>query len=244
MPAHLQGPKEEQRWPAQAIGGGASSSRQQLQGGGGAEQQQQRPRGCRCEGESDLCWRYPQNPNAACRATWDKVLQPFSFKGREWTIVELRALWPHTVSALSQHLAEGRQNATLRQEIADDLQVLVDIITHSCATRPRPPRAGMKTLVVQGRIIAEAIAQDTLFQLEPNELLQRPDKDLVDLINRLRELHPRSLLSPALHVLRQLGNVAVHLDRDSQVPLRALHCMDDHVYICRCCRSGRGVSRI
>lgn len=59
------------------------------------------PRGpprCRCEGPFDLCYRYPANtPNAACKPTWDRLLAPFQFKGREWTIVELRALWPHTV---------------------------------------------------------------------------------------------------------------------------------------------------
>ncbi len=38
-------------------------------------------------------------------------------------------------------------------------QVLVDLIQYSCKPHPRPPRAGMKTLIVQGRILAEAIAQ-------------------------------------------------------------------------------------
>ncbi|GIL57465.1 hypothetical protein Vafri_12696, partial [Volvox africanus] len=94
--------------------------------------------------------------------------------------------------------------------------VLVDLIQHSCKPHPRPPRAGMKTLIVQGRILAEAIAQDALFQLDPvDRAAPRPDRDLVDLINRLRDHHPNSLLAPALHVLRTLGNTAVHLDRDS-----------------------------
>ncbi|GIL79941.1 hypothetical protein Vretifemale_9185, partial [Volvox reticuliferus] len=58
--------------------------------------------------------------------------------------------------------------------------------------------------------------QDALFQLDPvDRAAPRPDRDLVDLINRLRDHHPNSLLAPALHVLRTLGNTAVHLDRDS-----------------------------
>ena len=66
--------------------------------------------------------------------------------------------------------------------------------------------------------------QDALFQLDPEPAAaasssdasaaagSRPD--LVELINRLREHHGNSLLGPALHVLRTLGNTAVHLDRD------------------------------
>ncbi|KXZ55662.1 hypothetical protein GPECTOR_2g1212 [Gonium pectorale] len=58
--------------------------------------------------------------------------------------------------------------------------------------------------------------QDALFQLDPTDpSAPRPDRDLVDLINRLRDAHPNSLLAPALHVLRTLGNTAVHLDRES-----------------------------
>eukprot|EP00198_Chlamydomonas_reinhardtii_P002555 XP_001691891.1 predicted protein [Chlamydomonas reinhardtii] len=187
------------------------------------------PRGpprCRCEGPFDLCYRYPANtPNAACKPTWDRLLAPFQFKGREWTIVELRALWPHTVQALNERLMKGRMERTLKEDLQDDLQVLIDLIQHSCKPHPRPPRAGMKTLIVQGRILAEAIAQDALFQLDPEPAAaasssdasaaagSRPD--LVELINRLREHHGNSLLGPALHVLRTLGNTAVHLDRDS-----------------------------
>ncbi len=65
--------------------------------------------------------------------------------------------------------------------------------------------------------------QDALFQLDPAgsaAAASRPDRDLVDLINRLRDQHPHSLLAPALHVLRTLGNTAVHLDRESQVGQR------------------------
>ncbi|KAG2435661.1 hypothetical protein HXX76_006863 [Chlamydomonas incerta] len=116
---------------------------------------------------------------------------------------------------------KGRMERTLKEDLQDDLQVLIDLIQHSCKPHPRPPRAGMKTLIVQGRILAEAIAQDALFQLDPEPAAasdpaaaaSRPD--LVELINRLREHHGNSLLSPALHVLRTLGNTAVHLDRDS-----------------------------
>ncbi len=36
-------------------------------------------------------------PNAACKPTWERILKPFAVKGREWTIVELRGLWPHTI---------------------------------------------------------------------------------------------------------------------------------------------------
>ncbi|GLC40604.1 hypothetical protein PLESTM_001092100 [Pleodorina starrii] len=178
---------------------------------------QPRPQRCRCEGPYDLCWRYPAGiPNAVCKPTWDRLLAPFQFKGREWTIVELRSLWPHTVQALNERLMKGRMERTLKDDLQDDLQVLVDLIQHSCKPHPRPPRAGMKTLIVQGRILAEAIAQDALFQLDPSDpSAPRPDRDLVDLINRLREHHPASLLAPALHVLRCLGNTAVHLDRDS-----------------------------
>ncbi|KAG2453785.1 hypothetical protein HYH02_001994 [Chlamydomonas schloesseri] len=109
---------------------------------------------------------------------------------------------------------------TLKEDLQDDLQVLIDLIQHSCKPHPRPPRAGMKTLIVQGRILAEAIAQDALFQLDPEPAAADPAAaasrpDLVELINRLREHHGNSLLGPALHVLRTLGNTAVHLDRDS-----------------------------
>ncbi|GIL57463.1 hypothetical protein Vafri_12696, partial [Volvox africanus] len=178
---------------------------------------QSRPARCRCEGPFDLCWRYPAGvANAVCKQTWDRLLAPFQFKGREWTIVELRSLWPHTVQALNERLQKGRLERTLKEDLQDDLQVLVDLIQHSCKPHPRPPRAGMKTLIVQGRILAEAIAQDALFQLDPvDRAAPRPDRDLVDLINRLRDHHPNSLLAPALHVLRTLGNTAVHLDRDS-----------------------------
>ncbi|GFR52067.1 hypothetical protein Agub_g14589 [Astrephomene gubernaculifera] len=178
---------------------------------------QPRPQRCRCEGPFDLCWRYPHaTPNATCKPTWDKLLAPFQYKGREWTIVELRSLWPHTIQALNERLAKGRMERTLKEDLQDDLQVLVDLIQYSCKPHPRPPRAGMKTLIVQGRILAEAIAQDALFQLDPADpSAPRPDRDLVDLISRLREHHPNSLLAPALHVLRTLGNTAVHLDRDS-----------------------------
>ncbi|KAG2501676.1 hypothetical protein HYH03_000179 [Edaphochlamys debaryana] len=194
-----------------------------------------RPPRCRCEGPFDLCWRYPKDiANPACKPTWDRILAPFAFRGRPWTIVELRSLWPHTIQALNERLQRGRMERTLKEDLQDDLQVWVDLIQHSCKPHPRPPRAGMKTLIVQGRILAEAIAQDALFQLDPADpSAPRPDRDLVDLIARLREHHPASLLAPALHVLRTLGNTAVHLDRDS-ARLTDAEIGDAACICCRC----------
>lgn len=99
---------------------------------------------CRCE-DLQLCYRYP-GAKAACKAAWDVILGPFAIKGREWSIAELRELWPYVIAGITDRIQKGRSERTLREDTADDLQVFLDLIKYSCEPHPRPPKAGKQTL--------------------------------------------------------------------------------------------------
>lgn len=95
-----------------------------------------------------MCYRYPGN-KAACKAAWDAIISPFAIKCREWTIAELRELWPYVTAGITDRIQKGRTERTLREDTADDLQVFLDLIKHSCEPHPRPPKSGKRTVLLQ-----------------------------------------------------------------------------------------------